>query len=517
MSSNSAFMSAGELHCVSPVLQGGHIGNLQLCCRPQLDGKRIQSAGLEGDRRGDQGFHIRKWASAREKPALYSPAKRRSQPFYHQAPAAVLREGAEQASTADSTACRSEGNSNAQRANRELNALDAYFSKLQGNPRGEQASPTPIPVPQVVSLSPDQGHASTGKSFPAVQTQSDASTSSDPRQEEKSRANDLRSVEAYFHKLGRGANFKQPPGSNKAQESERELEDLLKEISPSLNMASLYESLEAIEELDSEALTGSSGSESYMVYLLVAVNIAVYLFGLASPVETAGMGSSTLPLLYGAKVNELILDGQWWRLITPMFLHSGFLHVALSSWALLFFGPQVEIVYGSLAFCMLYFLGGFCGNILSFFYTPAATVGGTGPFFAILISWVVYLVQNRKELGERSADYGIKMTASLGVLIICLSCLLPIDEWIHVGAVLPGALFGAFTCPSVQISVDQNDTPAKNRDTAEGVYGVYEGPGPLKVTLAFSVFIAVCLGLFSFFAPMVAAESQLLEGGSLLF
>ena len=57
-------------------------------------------------------------------------------------------------------------------------------------------------------------------------------------------------------------------------------------------------------------------------YAIVAINVAVYLFGLASPVDTVGVGTSTLPVLYGAKVNALILGGEWWRLITPMFLVS---------------------------------------------------------------------------------------------------------------------------------------------------------------------------------------------------
>ena len=70
--------------------------------------------------------------------------------------------------------------------------------------------------------------------------------------------------------------------------------------------------------------------------------------------------------------------------------HSGFLHVALSSWALLFFGPQVESVFGSLAFGMIYFLGGLCGNTFSYFFTPAATVGGTVRFCVKILMLSLY-------------------------------------------------------------------------------------------------------------------------------
>ena len=152
------------------------------------------------------------------------------------------------------------------------------------------------------------------------------------------------------------------------------------------------------------------------------------------------MGLLSLPLLYGAKINDLIVAGEWWRLLTPMFLvhdqqigsvlpfllcirntldrnsllkcqiqqyillkflqflmawfhvfflslkhfhlahflqHSGIPHVALSSWALLTFGPKVCRDYGIFTFCLIYILGGVSGNFMSFLHTPDPTVGGT--------------------------------------------------------------------------------------------------------------------------------------------
>lgn len=509
MSSKSSFFSAGELHQLLPLL------NCSLPLQPNRplyirNCSKVSSGHKKFSCFSDEfGFGnaslAQKWAPGRGafssdssgiRPQLYRKGHR----LLH-LPVAASSERTDNASSKDSSNGDDRNPSShllsdnyaGQSISKELNALDAYFSKLQGSNQAETSNGEPLPA-----VSSGEPLLAAGSS--SIQTLVDNNTpeeianvdlDSDSKKSTQAEEDELT---AYFEKLDKVISV------SKSEEQTREMLQQI-EYPAALHL------FDAVE-VDSEDPTDADGSEPSMVYVLAAINIAVYLFGLASPIDTAGMGISTLPLLYGAKVNALILDGQWWRLITPMFLHSGFLHVALSSWALLFFGPQVEKVFGSLAFCMIYFLGGLCGNLVSFLYTPAATVGGTGPFFALLSSWLVYLLRNKKELGEQAADFGIRMTFLLGVLVICLSCLLPIDEWIHFGATIPGAVFGGYACPSVRVVANANDTPAKHAESSEGLYGMYEGPTPLSMTLVFSISIAVLLGIFNLFAPVIA-ESEL--------
>ncbi|MCO5614064.1 hypothetical protein L7F22_068345 [Adiantum nelumboides] len=380
----------------------------------------------------------------------------------------------------------------------ELSALDAYFNKLQGKAKLE----APSSDSKAKEVATDREVS--------VETESPVAAAEALSREESAKS-DLRKIELYVENLSKG---KQPSSPAEIQESKRELESLIKELAPSLQLRPVQE----IVEDQSTSLTvepsNSSSTESSVVYVLAAINIAVYLFGLASPVDTSGMGTSTLPLLYGAKVNELLLNGEWWRLITPMFLHSGFFHIALSSWALLFFGPQVENVFGPLAFCMIYFLGGLCGNIFSFFFTPAATVGGTGPLFALFSAWAVYLWQNKRALGEQSADYGIKATTLMGVLVLCLSCLLPTDEWIHVGAVLPGILFGSFAAPILQADVDGIDSSERNMENREEPFAIFDSPSVLSLALVFVLSTGLCFTIYNLLAAYVEG-SQLLQNTGL--
>ena len=76
---------------------------------------------------------------------------------------------------------------------------------------------------------------------------------------------------------------------------------------------------------------------------------------------------STL-IKYGAKVNSLIYEGEWWRFITPVFLHIGFLHLVMNTLALYFLGPTVERMYGNIRFLFIYLFAGITGFVGEFYF-----------------------------------------------------------------------------------------------------------------------------------------------------
>ena len=100
-------------------------------------------------------------------------------------------------------------------------------------------------------------------------------------------------------------------------------------------------------------LMGLSGRR-VLVRTLVAVNVAVF----AVLALTGGSNSVAQLLRAGAKSNGLIEAGQYWRFVTPIFLHLGILHLLLNSLGLWFFGELIERVYGTAQFALVYFLAG---------------------------------------------------------------------------------------------------------------------------------------------------------------
>ena len=96
-----------------------------------------------------------------------------------------------------------------------------------------------------------------------------------------------------------------------------------------------------------------------------------------------------------AKINVLIQDGEYYRLFTSMFLHLNVTHLLFNGYALYVLGRDVEGLFGTARFAVIYFLGGLSGSLASFVFTNAPSVGASGAIFAIFGALMVYFYQHR--------------------------------------------------------------------------------------------------------------------------
>ena len=183
-----------------------------------------------------------------------------------------------------------------------------------------------------------------------------------------------------------------------------------------------------------------------VTYVLIGLTILFYL---------AQMGSEwllgyDLPTAFGVKANELILSGQFWRLITPVFLHGSILHIGFNMYALYIFGPGLEHYYGHWRYVALYFLAGFAGNVFSFMFTSSPSLGASTAIFGLIGAQGVFLYRNRELLG------GIAQRALINILMIAavnfVIGLSPgIDNWGHLGGLIGGALFAWYAGPVLTV------------------------------------------------------------------
>jgi len=191
-----------------------------------------------------------------------------------------------------------------------------------------------------------------------------------------------------------------------------------------------------------------------LVPLILGVNIAVYLLmvlvaGGNFVKQFLSLNDIGTLVAFGAKTNELLRQGEWFRLITPIFLHGGLLHLASNSWALWTVGPLVEKLYGPARFSLLYLfagVGGVLGSYLGSGSRPpfVPSVGASGAIFGLFGTLLVFGYKYRQELPahfQRSIRSGI-----LPVIVLNLFLgfsILYIDNAAHLGGLATGALLAA--------------------------------------------------------------------------
>ncbi|PPA70551.1 rhomboid family intramembrane serine protease [Jeotgalibacillus proteolyticus] len=96
-----------------------------------------------------------------------------------------------------------------------------------------------------------------------------------------------------------------------------------------------------------------------------------------------GLGDQFLRMMMGA--NFLISDGEWWRLILPIFAHGGIGHVLFNTFSLVLFAPALERIAGHFHFIVIYMLSGIIANVATWMIQPPMylSVGASGAIFGL--------------------------------------------------------------------------------------------------------------------------------------
>ena len=175
-------------------------------------------------------------------------------------------------------------------------------------------------------------------------------------------------------------------------------------------------------------------SMPYVTYILLAINIIVWL--LMSFTGLIMRWNQSLQLLYfGAKVNELVAQGEYWRLFTAMFLHIGILHLFFNSYALYLYGPIVERLFGKIKFIILYIVSGLIGSLLSYLFSPNPSAGASGAIFGLMGS-LLYFRREERGLFQRIFGPGLMMIIFINLVYGFIQP--GIDNWGHIGGLLGG-------------------------------------------------------------------------------
>lgn len=182
-----------------------------------------------------------------------------------------------------------------------------------------------------------------------------------------------------------------------------------------------------------------------VVGILLIINLFYFIF-----LELNGGSKDWLTLVYyGAKEGISISRGEYWRLLTPIFMHIGFFHLIVNSLGLIVFGPIMEKIFGPMRFLLIYIATGIWGNIFSFISGISVGAGASGALFGIAGAYAAYLYINKYYLGKFGRESLVGLSWIVGINIVFGFTVSGIDNSAHLGGLISGIIIGYILSPKI--------------------------------------------------------------------
>jgi len=191
--------------------------------------------------------------------------------------------------------------------------------------------------------------------------------------------------------------------------------------------------------------------------MLLAANIAVFLLMVVNGVSAIAPTGEQLFHWGGDFGPAVLLEGEYWRMFTAIFLHAGIVHLAVNMWSLWQLGGLCERLMGRNAYLALYILSGLAGNILSIAVNPSVLgVGASGAIFGIAGALVAILKFVRLNAPpERVKSMWNNLVVVIGVNLFIGWNSVRIDNMAHVGGLVCGLVIAFFLSKNMNHSPDE--------------------------------------------------------------
>lgn len=186
----------------------------------------------------------------------------------------------------------------------------------------------------------------------------------------------------------------------------------------------------------------------YVTPIIIDINILLFILMALSGVNIFEPTVDNL-IAWGANLRGITLSGQWWRLITNIFLHIGILHLLMNMYALLYIGILLEPYLGKTKFAAAYLFTGILASLTSIYWHPnTASAGASGAIFGMYGVFLAMLTTNIIDKKTRTALF-----ASIGVFVVfnlMNGVKAGIDNAAHLGGLISGLIIGYAYYPSLK-------------------------------------------------------------------
>ncbi|MCO7177152.1 rhomboid family intramembrane serine protease [Sporolactobacillus kofuensis] len=137
--------------------------------------------------------------------------------------------------------------------------------------------------------------------------------------------------------------------------------------------------------------------------IILGIDLLIYLLFIVTGTWSLAPYFALRMFDFAAGSNEAILNGAWWQLITPIFLHITFSHILFNAFSILIFAPALETMLGKTRFIAAFLGTGIVANIAALFLEPAGFrhYGASGALFGLLGIYIFLVIFRRDQISRQ--------------------------------------------------------------------------------------------------------------------
>ncbi|WP_184549054.1 rhomboid family protein [Mucilaginibacter sp. FT3.2] len=211
----------------------------------------------------------------------------------------------------------------------------------------------------------------------------------------------------------------------------------------------------------------------YFTPIIINLNLLIYIVMVCAGLGFITFSSADL-LKWGANYRPAIQNGEYWRLLTNVFLHGGLLHVLFNMYGLMFVGIFLESLMGGKRYLSAYLFTGILASIASAWWHPATvSIGASGAIFGMYGIFLALLTTN---LFPSTFKKSFLISTSVFVGYNLLNGLAGgIDNAAHIGGLISGLIIGYALYPSLKRRAREVDAEAETQQLIDEMTGKKDG------------------------------------------
>ena len=180
-----------------------------------------------------------------------------------------------------------------------------------------------------------------------------------------------------------------------------------------------------------------------LTYILIAASSIVYLLSAFLSRDIVDMDVEVLVDMGALFGPFTVLKGEWWRLLSAMFLHGGMTHLLMNMFSLYIVGRGAETYFDTRSYLSIYFFSGIIGGLVSLYMHPVSVgVGASGAIFGVFGALAGFFLAHRDKIASHSKAFMKDFSVIILINLVIGLAIPAIDVSAHIGGLVVGLIGG---------------------------------------------------------------------------